>query len=969
MNRIAAGIAVIGLGLATSGARADDYNAVVDVDFDWATNGIAKGWTSSATNSLSTVADTTAFITLPGSNTEGYYNSDFAQAGGAGWCPAGQEAFQAQYACRTLAQASPITGVGPGAKATGSLTVTSTTLTGTLTVVNTNDEGAGPQPGTSAATGYNIRTADGSPFVNVWYGISNQMTLTVNLTGTFSETAWQVTGGTVRFADPAFQCAFADFAGVLCNPSSSAGGFQPNGSFLGWGMPNIAGAGTIEPIPVFDVTGATQISTISGVRTFSSTVNPDGTLTVLGEVRNGAGLGACPTSIRYNTGTSSISCGSLTVRDLEITVKPPAVEAPDEFVFDPVVDAALATEFTSNPVTIAGLTQPAAISVTGGAYSIGCTASFTTDNGTIENDQTVCVRQTSSSTPGVTTNTVLTVGGGSGTFSVTTIPPDTTPDLFGFLPATDQPLNTPVVSDPATITGINVATAISVSAGGEYNINGGPFTSTAGTVVDGDVVRVRVTSSPLGLTGTSATLTVGTESATFNVFTLEADTSPDPFSFGAVLDAPLGTVITSNTVTISGINVATPISITGGEYSINGAGFTSAGGTVVDGDQVTVRQTSAAAPETTTNAILQVGDQAAPFSVTTGDTTPIQFTFTDVTGAPLGTATTSNAITVFGITLPSPITITGGEYSINSGVFTSAPGTVTNGQQVVVRQTSSPNFSTTTNTVLTIGGVSDTFSVTTLAADTTPDPFSFTPQVDVAFNAPIISNPVTITGINAATPISILQIAGPVSAVAYSIDGAAFTSAAGTVTNGQQVRVRVTSAGTPSTATTAQLNVGGVVANFTVTTVAVVPDTQPDPFFFQDANNAPLNTVVESNVVTISGINVASNITVTGPAGSNPQYRINGGTWTNAAGTISAGDTLQLRHTTSGTAGRAISTTVTIGNPPPPFPPGPNTTSRSAEFSSLTTPPGDGGSSSMDFLALGLLGGLAFLRRRRPTMG
>jgi len=39
---------------------------------------------------------------------------------------------------------------------------------------------------------------------------------------------------------------------------------------------------------------------------------------------------------------------------------------------------------------------------------------------------------------------------------------------------------------------------------------------------------------------------------------------------------------------------------------------------------------------------------------------------------------------------------------------------VTNGQVIKVRQTSSNNFSTATNTVLTIGGVTDTFTVTTL---------------------------------------------------------------------------------------------------------------------------------------------------------------------------------------------------------------------------------------------------------------
>jgi MYXO-CTERM domain-containing protein len=362
-----------------------------------------------------------------------------------------------------------------------------------------------------------------------------------------------------------------------------------------------------------------------------------------------------------------------------------------------------------------------------------------------------------------------------------------------------------------------------------------------------------------------------------------------------------------------------------------------------------------------------VGDQAAAFSVTTGDTTPQQFTFTDATNAALGTVTESNSVTIFGITLPAPISIVGGEYSINTGMFTNAPGTVTVGQQVVVRQTSSGTPATTTDTVLTVGGVSDTFSVTTIAADTTPDPFAFTPQVDVAFNAPITSNAVTITGINTATPISVLQVAGPVAIIEYSLDGGPFTIAAGTVTSGQQVRVRVISAATPSTNVTARLNVGDGNANFSVTTIATAPDTQPDPFFFVDVPNAALGEVVESDVVTVTGLTAPARVRIAGPAGSNPEYRIDGGAWTSAAvdGEVTAGQTLQLRHTSASEPGRAISTTVTVGIPPPPFPPGPNTTSFAAEFSSLTTPPGDGGSSSMDVLAIGLLGVVAFLRRRR----
>jgi hypothetical protein len=98
------------------------------------------------------------------------------------------------------------------------------------------------------------------------------------------------------------------------------------------------------------------------------------------------------------------------------------------------------------------------------------------------------------------------------------------------------------------------------------------------------------------------------------------------------------------------------------------------------------------------------------------DSTPNQFTFTDQTSVALSSTITSAAITVSGINTTSAITVTGGTYDINgSGSFTSSAGTVSNGDTVRARHTSSGTNSTATNTTVTIGGVSDEFRSTTLA--------------------------------------------------------------------------------------------------------------------------------------------------------------------------------------------------------------------------------------------------------------
>ena len=101
------------------------------------------------------------------------------------------------------------------------------------------------------------------------------------------------------------------------------------------------------------------------------------------------------------------------------------------------------------------------------------------------------------------------------------------------------------------------------------------------------------------------------------------------------------------------------------------------------------------------------------FTTVVPDTTPNPFSFVDQTNVALSTVITSNYIIVSGINVAAAISITGGTYSINGGSYTNAPGMVSNGNTVRVQITSSANYSNTTNATLTIGGVSDTFSVTT----------------------------------------------------------------------------------------------------------------------------------------------------------------------------------------------------------------------------------------------------------------
>lgn len=99
---------------------------------------------------------------------------------------------------------------------------------------------------------------------------------------------------------------------------------------------------------------------------------------------------------------------------------------------------------------------------------------------------------------------------------------------------------------------------------------------------------------------------------------------------------------------------------------------------------------------------------------------PDPFVLADENNVPLSTLITSGAITITGLGAAGDISVagSGAEYNINGGAWTSAPGVgvVNNGNLIRVRATSSGVNSTAINIVLTINEVSDTWTITTLAA-------------------------------------------------------------------------------------------------------------------------------------------------------------------------------------------------------------------------------------------------------------
>jgi hypothetical protein len=265
------------------------------------------------------------------------------------------------------------------------------------------------------------------------------------------------------------------------------------------------------------------------------------------------------------------------------------------------------------------------------------------------------------------------------TYSITRNNFDTTPDAFTFTDVTNAVTNTLYTSNEVTITGIDTTVSVSISGGQYRRFTGGAwgaYTSAAGNAVSGDKFQLQRTSSSTSGTAVNSTLTVGGTSDTWTVTTSggSTDTTPDQFTFTSITGAARSTVYTSNSITITGINASTAVSITGGEYEKNASGsWVTANGTAVVNDTFRVRHTSSASYSTTTSTSLTVGGVVGTYNVTTLDD-PVTSTY----GFEVYN---SSGIRTLSVSTRTPRLVLAGNVSITVGTtvatYSSSPLTVT----------------------------------------------------------------------------------------------------------------------------------------------------------------------------------------------------------------------------------------------------------------------------------------------------
>ena len=423
---------------------------------------------------------------------------------------------------------------------------------------------------------------------------------------------------------------------------------------------------------------------------------------------------------------------------------------------------------------------------------------------------------TSIVSPTETTTYTLTASGG-GVFAqqsvtVNVTGPDDVPDTFAFSSIQNAELSTMYETEIVTISGLGVSINAFVTNGAELSVNGGAYSSAIQTVSNGDTIQVRMESSSLYSTEKETSISLGVTNTTWSIFTKQEPVNvPNAFSFNDVDDAPLSSYVTSNLVTISGLNVVGTVStpLSGAESSVNGGPFSTEVKLINNGETLALRVLTSDALGDSVQTGVSVGSGPVVAwnvtNVTTADDNPDFFDFTDKLDVIANTYVTSDTLTITGLNVPTAVTVTNGDFRINGGSWVTS-GNINVNDTLQLRLLSSTEPGGEVETTVTIGNLplnqlSDDWKVvTTTAGDIDPDAFSFIDQVDQPPNTLVNSNVVQIFGITSPSPIAI-------SGGEMQINGGPWVTS-GSINNGETLRLRITTSASLGTPVSISITVG-----------------------------------------------------------------------------------------------------------------------------------------------------------------
>jgi len=429
----------------------------------------------------------------------------------------------------------------------------------------------------------------------------------------------------------------------------------------------------------------------------------------IGPVATGAKQTTIPAPSQDTVYTITISDGSATLSE-SVTVKLLKFDdEADPISFSAVEDAELSTVYDSNVVTISGLQASVSCSASNGALTSVNGGAFSADVKQVSEGDTLQLRMQSSASFNTQKTTTVSLGEVNNTWKIRTkTAPQQIPNNFDFNDVEDAPLLSYIESNSVVISGITEPVLVTTPSNGfESSVNGGLFDTTPKNITNGQTLKLRVlTSNVLGDTQTTGVLVGDSPLVDWNVVNvLTADNNPNYFDFLDKINQIPNSIVESDVLTIEGINVPTPVTVTNGaEFRINGGAWTTTGNINVN-QTLQLRILSSPNFGESVSTSVTVGnltDLWTVFSTTFGDTIPDAFYFADRDNQPPNTYVLSNTVLISGITAPAPVSVTGGQCSINGNGWIIS-GSINNGDTLRLRILSSSSLNTAVSASISIG--------------------------------------------------------------------------------------------------------------------------------------------------------------------------------------------------------------------------------------------------------------------------
>ena len=487
-------------------------------------------------------------------------------------------------------------------------------------------------------------------------------------------------------------------------------------------------------------------------------------------------------------------------------------------------------------------------------------ADFTTAPKNITPGQYIHVRtRAHQSVYGAQTGGTISVGGQTDDWKVTTLAQDTAPDAYNYVDtANAEPGGTveqyqqisgidPTSSQPVALTISGCDWGLSYYIAGSYQtVN---YNNPSSITLDAPLrLWIKQTASASFFGTSTASVKVGTGAVdTATVTTRAPDLQPDAFSLGANATGQARSTNFDRTATITGFETTVPVtisSITGtASFKVNNGSFSTAQKTISPGDTVTLRVTSSSSFSAFAGATITASTgsnaRSASFGITTlvRDNTPVGWTPANVTNSELNVQHyyiqqingINDSVSVTATGTAGALFKTSASPTYSASGF-SSPGAqlyITNGQYLHVAILSASTYSTERNITTTVGTAVDTWRVTTRAATSIPNSYSFA-NATSASPSSVANTFVEIDGMESGTTQASIQSSSlNPSGTEIAVNGSdtipsnsSFTTSPVNINSGQYLHVRSNAPSTYSTSSTVTIDVGGVDRTWTITTVA-----------------------------------------------------------------------------------------------------------------------------------------------------